>query len=101
MLHQIANDLIICPLKQLLTKLTLLSLYMYTGILYFQVKQWITINEPLTLVTDGYCSGVYAPGVTDCLGKGLRVAHNLILAHSAVYRLYSTKYRATQKGIGH
>jgi beta-glucosidase len=46
------------------------------------VRHWVTINEPLTIVTAGYLSGDHAPGRRHPL-RALRVAHHLLLAHGA------------------
>lgn len=47
-----------------------------------RVKHWVTINEPLTIVTAGYLSGDHAPGRRNPI-RALRVAHHLLLAHGA------------------
>ncbi len=47
-----------------------------------RVKHWVTINEPLTIVTAGYVSGDHAPGHRNPL-MAFRVAHHLLLAHGA------------------
>jgi beta-glucosidase len=47
-----------------------------------RVKHWVTINEPLTIVSAGYLSGDHAPGHRNPI-RALRVAHHLLLAHGA------------------
>lgn len=53
-----------------------------------RVKHWFTFNEP-------FCTAVYGTyGDTD----PYLIAHNAILAHASVYRLYESKYKSSQKG---
>jgi beta-glucosidase len=74
-----------------------------------RVKHWMTLNEPLTVVQQGYVAGVMAPGrcskftnpnCTD--GNGATepyiVGHNLILSHGAAVQVYREKYKASQQG---
>uniref|UniRef100_A0A1J3FMS6 Beta-glucosidase 16 n=1 Tax=Noccaea caerulescens TaxID=107243 RepID=A0A1J3FMS6_NOCCA len=74
-----------------------------------RVKWWSTLNEPLTVVRDGYVTGEKAPGrcssfyKPDCTGGDAAtepyiVGHNLLLAHGAAVKVYREKYQATQKG---
>ncbi|KAI3466882.1 hypothetical protein Pfo_023545 [Paulownia fortunei] len=74
-----------------------------------RVKYWITINEPWTFSVYGYAYGLFAPGrCSNWQGLGCTsgnsaiepyiVAHNQLLAHSAVVNLYRNKYQALQKG---
>ncbi|EMS66297.1 Beta-glucosidase 6 [Triticum urartu] len=74
-----------------------------------RVKHWITVNEPHTVAIQGYDAGLQAPGRCSVLlhlycksgNSGTEpyiVAHNFILAHAAVSRVYRTKYRAAQDG---
>ncbi|PIN24092.1 Beta-glucosidase, lactase phlorizinhydrolase [Handroanthus impetiginosus] len=74
-----------------------------------RVKYWITINEPWTFSMYGYAVGLFAPGRCSdwqglaCTGgdsatEPYIVAHNQLLAHSAVVHLYRNKYQALQKG---
>ncbi|KAK3789616.1 hypothetical protein RRG08_050060 [Elysia crispata] len=58
-----------------------------------QVSKWITLNEPWVVTYLGYGVGQMAPGRW---GPGTNVyiaGHNLIRAHTAVYRLYDSTYR--------
>ncbi|KAL5567225.1 hypothetical protein UlMin_030389 [Ulmus minor] len=75
-----------------------------------RVKHWITLNEPYIFTTFGYGTGAFAPGRCsawqnlNCLGgdsatEPYIVAHNLLLAHGAVVKLYKEKYQASQKGL--
>jgi beta-glucosidase/6-phospho-beta-glucosidase/beta-galactosidase len=53
-----------------------------------RVQHWFTFNEP-------FCTAVFGTyGGTD----PYVIAHNAILAHASVYRLYEQKYKSTQKG---
>ncbi|KAL2252087.1 UNVERIFIED_CONTAM: Beta-glucosidase 12 [Sesamum indicum] len=74
-----------------------------------RVKYWVTINEPWTFTVYGYAYGLFAPGRCsnwqglNCTGgdsaiEPYLVAHNQLLAHSAVVNLYRNKYQAIQKG---
>ncbi|KAL5760558.1 hypothetical protein ACOSQ2_019396 [Xanthoceras sorbifolium] len=74
-----------------------------------RVKQWITINEPLTFASMGYANGAFAPGrcskwfSPNCSGgnsgtEPYTVSHHLLLAHAAAVKLYRDKYQMSQKG---
>uniref|UniRef100_A0A0D3BPU5 thioglucosidase n=1 Tax=Brassica oleracea var. oleracea TaxID=109376 RepID=A0A0D3BPU5_BRAOL len=74
-----------------------------------RVKHWMTLNEPLTVVQQGYVAGGMAPGrcsnftKSNCKGgDGITepyiVGHNLLLAHGAAVKVYREKYKASQKG---
>ncbi|XP_024012777.1 beta-glucosidase 16 isoform X2 [Eutrema salsugineum] len=74
-----------------------------------RVKHWTTINEPFTVVHEGYITGEKAPGrcsnftKPDCTGgdgatEPYIVGHNFLLAHGAAVKVYREKYQATQKG---
>lgn len=45
-----------------------------------RVADWITLNEPATVIIDGYALGVHAPGRTKLFGA-IRAVRNLLLAH--------------------
>lgn len=45
-----------------------------------QVRWWLTLNEPLTVVAHGYLQGDHAPG-RRAPRLALRAAHHLLLAH--------------------
>ena len=60
--------------------------------LIFQVKRWITFNEPFNLCIEGYGLGTWAPMIkSPGVGEYL-CGHYLLEAHAAVYHLYKTKY---------
>lgn len=44
------------------------------------IPTWLTLNEPKTVVQNGYLNGGHAPGYRDP-GKAYVVAHHLMLAH--------------------
>lgn len=52
-----------------------------------RVPTWLTINEPKTVVQNGYLSGHHAPGHQDPQAAYL-VAHHLQLAHGLAVRVY-------------
>lgn len=61
------------------------------------MKWWITINEPLEVVS-GYSEKRYAPFL-DLYGIGDYLAgHTLLRAHAKAYRLYDNEFRAKQNG---
>ncbi|CAI0399820.1 unnamed protein product [Linum tenue] len=75
-----------------------------------RIKTWITLNEPMVHIQRGYDEGLFAPGrcsvwvnracvAGDSATEPYIVAHNLLLAHAAAYRLYETKYKAKQQGV--
>ncbi|KAF3432481.1 hypothetical protein FNV43_RR27221 [Rhamnella rubrinervis] len=75
-----------------------------------RVKNWVTLNEPYICASYGYEYGWAPPGrcslpnATYCVGgdsstEPYIAAHNQILGHAAVYRLYKEKFQATQGGI--
>lgn len=59
---------------------------------------WITFNEPWCQSYLGYGTGSKAPGVKESGTKDYIAAHNQLRSHARAYRLYETKYKATQKG---
>lgn len=69
---------------------------------YFQVKWWITINEPRP-VSLGYGSRekgypIIAPNITqDGIADYLAI-HTLLRAHAKVYHLYSKVYKPVCEG---
>lgn len=75
-----------------------------------RVLHWTTINEPNVLALGGYDNGLIPPGRCS-LPFGVSCAkgnstvepyialHNMLLAHSSVFRLYKNKYKAIQHGF--
>ncbi|KAF2293650.1 hypothetical protein GH714_003856 [Hevea brasiliensis] len=73
-----------------------------------RVKHWITLNEPLTVVVDGYATGIKAPGrcsewlPVNCTGgdsstEPYIAAHNQLLAHAAAVKVYRDKYQISYR----
>ncbi|XP_022915650.2 myrosinase 1-like [Onthophagus taurus] len=63
-----------------------------------RVKDWITFNEPAVFCGGGYEDGSKAPAYK---GNGFGVylcAHTVLRAHGKAYRLYESKYKASQGG---
>ena len=71
-----------------------------------RVKHWMTLNEPLTVVQQGYALGIMAPGrcskftnpnctAGDGATEPYVVGHNLILAHGAAHEVYREKYKVS------
>ncbi|KAL0714765.1 hypothetical protein Bca4012_021744 [Brassica carinata] len=74
-----------------------------------RVKHWTTLNEPFTVVHEGYTTGEKAPGRCSsftnpkCFGgdgatEPYIVGHHFLLAHGAAFKIYREKYQAIQKG---
>ncbi|XP_073151170.1 beta-glucosidase 11-like [Henckelia pumila] len=74
-----------------------------------RVLYWTTVNEANIFAIGGYDQGAMPPGrcsmpYSDLCSKGnsttepYLVGHNILLAHSAVVKLYKEKYKASQKG---
>ena len=68
----------------------------------------MTLNEPLTVVQQGYVAGSMAPGRCskftnpNCSGgdgatEPYIVGHNLILSHGAAVEVYRKKYKVSKK----
>lgn len=66
----------------------------------------MTLNEPLTVVQQGYALGIMAPGrcskftnpnctAGDGATEPYIVGHNLILAHGAAVEVYREKYKVS------
>ncbi|CAN7135025.1 unnamed protein product, partial [Brassica rapa subsp. narinosa] len=69
-----------------------------------RVKHWVTVNEPFTVVRDGYIIGHKAPGRCssftnpNCTGgdgatEPYIVGHNFLLAHGAAVKIYRERYQ--------
>jgi len=61
-----------------------------------QVKFWVTINEPLVYVYQGYILGVWPPQQKSLI-KASRVTDNLVAAHIKAYRLIHSIYKKTNR----
>jgi len=68
-----------------------------------RVRKWITLNEPHSQVTDGYCGDTHenAPGgfQAHCAWTLYLSGHYMLLAHAKAYEIYNTQYKPTQNGI--
>ncbi|MET8155636.1 GH1 family beta-glucosidase [Sphaerisporangium sp. NPDC005289] len=60
----------------------------YAAIMFdaLEVRDWLTINEPKTVVDCGYRWGIHAPGVQD-EGRAFVALHHLLLAHGRASRV--------------
>lgn len=72
----------------------------------YNIKYWITFNEPLTFVNLGYSTGTHAPGrCTDCdrgdsSTEPYTVAHNVLNTHAATYRAYKETEQGANGKMG-
>lgn len=64
------------------------------------VDVWLTINEPMIYVMQGYWSGVWPPGKQDRY-EGWRVIRHLARAHELAYLEIHHRYPAAQVGVAH
>ncbi|MCX7695441.1 MAG: GH1 family beta-glucosidase [Caloramator sp.] len=62
------------------------------------VPIWITHNEPWVVSMLGYAWGIHAPGIKD-YKMALQVAHNVLLSHGKVVRLYRSMNLKGKIGI--
>lgn len=64
-----------------------------------RVPKWLTLNEPWTVVGQGYSRGVHAPGRRDYASAGTAI-HHLLLGHGlAVGRFREHGFASAQIGI--
>jgi beta-glucosidase len=61
------------------------------------VSTWLTINEPKTVVQNGYLTGIHAPGLVDP-DAAYVVAHHLALAHGLCVHEHRATGSATRIG---
>jgi beta-glucosidase/6-phospho-beta-glucosidase/beta-galactosidase len=64
----------------------------------WQVRWWITINEPVIISlgyaeTKGHAPNVNQPGIADYLA-----ARTMLLAHARAYHVYYQEFNGTQEG---
>jgi beta-glucosidase len=64
-----------------------------------RVRHWITINEPMIVSVFGYVFGSYPPGRKWRLRPAFTVAHNLLLAHARLVRLFRSGGKGGAIGI--
>ncbi|GIH28018.1 beta-glucosidase [Acrocarpospora phusangensis] len=60
-------------------------------------RDWLTINEPKTVVDCGYRQGVHAPGIADW-DRALVACHHLLLAHGLASRLLHERHPGRRIG---
>jgi beta-glucosidase/6-phospho-beta-glucosidase/beta-galactosidase len=66
-----------------------------------KVKRFITLNEPWTYAVNGHGSGIHAPGRTNHpKTEPYLVAHNFLLAHARVAKLYKAEFAGADGRIG-
>jgi beta-glucosidase len=64
-----------------------------------RVPKWLTLNEPWTVVSQGYCRGLHAPGYRDYATAGTAV-HHLLLGHGqALARFRASTPTGAEMGI--
>jgi len=63
-----------------------------------RVKDWITLNEPLSTVTAGYIFGIHPPGKQD-RALAFQVSHHLNLAHGHAVRAVRATVPQSHVGI--
>jgi len=61
------------------------------------VPTWLTINEPKTVVQNGYLTGIHAPGLIDP-DAAYAVAHHLLLAHGLAVQAHRASGATTRIG---
>ncbi|WP_030453148.1 GH1 family beta-glucosidase [Herbidospora cretacea] len=71
----------------------------YAEIMYdaLHVRDWLTINEPKTVVDCGYRTGIHAPGVRDD-DRALVACHHLLLAHGLASRVLHDRHPGRRIG---
>lgn len=62
------------------------------------VTLWVTINEPMVYVRDGFLDGTRPPGQRG-LSRALRAARHLLLGHGAAYEAIHSRCSGAQVGI--
>lgn len=67
-----------------------------------RVKLWISINEIAPFAFQGYCSGVFPPGIKNPW-LAAKVMRNMLLAHCQVYKTLkeADKHKDAQIGFNH
>lgn len=74
----------------------------YARLLYTEygpyVKYWLTFNEPYSICSGGYGSGMTAPGL-QLNGDGVyQCSYVLLKAHARAYRVYEEEFKAKYNG---
>jgi beta-glucosidase len=64
------------------------------------VPAWLTLNEPKTVVQEGYIAGVHAPGIADP-ARAYVALHHMLLGHGLAVQAYRARVaRRSDRGIG-
>ncbi|RSK28793.1 6-phospho-beta-galactosidase [Bacillus sp. HMF5848] len=66
-----------------------------------QVKHWITINEPWSVVAGQYVIGHFPPNIQYDVPKAIQAMHNMSVAHAKVVNLYKDMQLDGEIGIVH
>ncbi|MDO8668659.1 MAG: glycoside hydrolase family 1 protein [bacterium] len=69
-----------------------------TGELGSQVDYWVTINEPMVAIANGYVTGKFPPNKKN-IWQALKVYNNLVKAHQAGYEIIYKKFPKAQVGL--
>ncbi|GAA1277718.1 GH1 family beta-glucosidase [Sphaerisporangium rubeum] len=71
----------------------------YAEIVYdaLDIRDWLTVNEPKTVVDCGYRWGVHAPGVQD-EGRAFVALHHLLLGHGLASRVLHERHPGRRVG---
>lgn len=56
------------------------------------VDYWLTINEPMAYVYQGYVSGVWTPGAKNDYLAAFSCVRNMLVGHAAAYEVIKAKY---------
>ncbi|MDZ4835642.1 MAG: family 1 glycosylhydrolase [Candidatus Melainabacteria bacterium] len=56
------------------------------------VDYWLTINEPMAYVYQGYVSGQWTPGLKNDYLAAFGVVRNMLVGHAAAYQAIKAKY---------
>ena len=64
-----------------------------------RVPRWITINEPWTVVGQGYCRGIHAPGYHDYHTAGTAIHHLMLASGLAVQAFRAAAVKDVEIGI--
>ncbi len=56
------------------------------------IRYWVTLNEPLVYVYQGYIAGIWPPGLKS-FEKAMKVIRNQLLAHARAYQIIHTVSR--------
>ena len=62
------------------------------------VDYWVTINEPLVAISNGYLTGKFPPNRKNILAAR-RVYNNLVRAHQTAYEIIHKKFPEAQVGL--